>query len=171
MVHEALNKRIPYLDAFGKGLEVVGMKSSISHFPELLKPMFVSSNELNASDVLRLLKPHPSFDMTDDQLKVWKYFLAFLDQADATGKSICVHVAMFFIISMFISLELHTFLQYVTGCSAAVDPIHIMFTSSSDAISASTCSRQISLSTAISCEDIFIAAMKVVIQDVSFTTP
>lgn len=65
-------------------------------------------------------------------------------------------------------IELKAFVRYVTGSTATVGKITVSF--SEDTISASTCGRQLVLSTAVDHEDIFISAMKVVICDKSSFT-
>ena len=67
-------------------------------------------------------------------------------------------------------------MRFITGSPCLVDCISVKFAANegSEAISASTCSRRLTLSThAITegGEDIFLAAMKAVIGDTSFTMP
>ena len=57
MLHDALHKKKLFLDALGEGLEVFGVCSVIVAFPELFRPVFVSSESVKPSDVLSILKP------------------------------------------------------------------------------------------------------------------
>ena len=58
----------------------------ISHFPELMKPLFVSDGAVGATEVIELLKPRPSVSSMDEhQCRVWGYLLAFLNQASEAG--------------------------------------------------------------------------------------
>ena len=58
---DALHKQKIYLDAFANGLEVLGVKSLISQFPEVFKPLFISDGKVvEAKEVVKLLKPTPS---------------------------------------------------------------------------------------------------------------
>ena len=41
MVYDALQKRTAYLDALARGLEVLGVKTALSLFPEIFKAVFV----------------------------------------------------------------------------------------------------------------------------------
>ena len=41
MVYDALQKRTAYLDALARSLEVLGVKTLISMFPDVCKPSFV----------------------------------------------------------------------------------------------------------------------------------
>ena len=64
----------------------MGLKTMISHFPELMKPQFVSDGALGATEVIELLKPRPSVSSMDEhQCRVWGYLLAFLNQASEAG--------------------------------------------------------------------------------------
>ena len=41
VLHEALHKRKPFLDSFGDGLDVLGVRDMIYHFPDVfLRPLF-----------------------------------------------------------------------------------------------------------------------------------
>lgn len=87
ILYDALHKRRIYLDEFASGLEVLGLKTLISHFPETLKPLFVSTGELKAREVVELSKPNPSVSNMDEyQLRVWGYLLGFIDQASGAGR-------------------------------------------------------------------------------------
>ena len=68
---------------------------------------------------------------------------------------------------------LKPFIQFVTGSPIAVGSIAVTFDDSPDAeaISANTCGRQLTLSTAIQNKEIFIAAMTAIVPDTSFTMP
>ena len=83
VLYDALHKRRIFLDAIGNGLEVLGMRTLISHFPEVFKAAFVSSCRLGSNDVRELLKPVTNMDI--DQIRVWGYLLMFIDQANETG--------------------------------------------------------------------------------------
>ena len=83
VLYDALHKRRIFLDAIGNGLEVLGMRTLISHFPELFKAAFVSSGRLGSNDVRELLKPVTNMDI--DQIRVWGYLLMFIDQTSETG--------------------------------------------------------------------------------------
>ena len=86
ILYDALHKRIAYLDALVKGLEVLGVKNLISHFPEVLKPAFVSKGTVGATDVRRLLQPNPSTtEMDEKQHNVWQYLLSFIEGANHAG--------------------------------------------------------------------------------------
>ena len=70
--------------------------------------------------------------------------------------------------------ELKAFVQYVMGSLYLIDTITVVFANyeSAGAVSASTCSRQVSLSVNIKDKDKFITAMKAVIDDtMSLTMP
>jgi len=41
MLQEALYKRKPFLDSFSEGLQVLGVKDMIRHFPGVFKPAYV----------------------------------------------------------------------------------------------------------------------------------
>lgn len=42
ILYEALHKRKVFLDAFGEGMEVLGVLSLIQLFPEMMKPAFTA---------------------------------------------------------------------------------------------------------------------------------
>ena len=86
LLYDALHKRRIYLDAFANGLEVLGLKTVISHFPEPFKSVFVFSGIITSSDVIKMLHPKPSTADMDEGIKhVWKYLLTFLGAADERG--------------------------------------------------------------------------------------
>lgn len=86
LLYDALHKRRIYIDAFACGLEAVGVKTMISHFPELLKPLFVSTGIVKAKEVIKLLKSKPSVSaMDENQRSVREYLLAFINQASEAG--------------------------------------------------------------------------------------
>ena len=86
LLYDALHKRRIYLDAFASGLEVLGLKTVISHFPEAFKAAFVFSGKITSSDVIKMLHPKPSTADMDESIKhVWKYLLTFLGAADERG--------------------------------------------------------------------------------------
>ena len=72
-----------------------------------------------------------------------------------------------------ISLELMAFLQFITGAPAPVGRIFVTFDDNegAEAISVNTCGRQLILSTRIVEEDMFIAAIKALIMEQTFTMP
>ena len=86
VLYDVLHKRRIFLDAIGNGLEVLGMCTLISHFPEVFKAAFVSSGRLGSNDVRELLKPVTT-NIDIDQIRVWGYLLMFIDQASESGMS------------------------------------------------------------------------------------
>lgn len=54
--HDALQKRKVYLDAIALGLDEFKVLTAMKCFPELFEDMFVSLNEVLASDVLGMLR-------------------------------------------------------------------------------------------------------------------
>lgn len=60
-------------------------------------------------------------------------------------------------------------MQHNTGSPAIVGMIVVTFCESEEAISASTCGKQLVLSSLIKDKDIFFLALKAVISDTSFT--
>ena len=74
---------------------------------------------------------------------------------------------------MFVTVDLNAFLRFVTGSPYAVGMVVVMFEANDDAeaISANTCARQLSLSVKIHEEDVFVAAMMAVIEEITFTMP
>ena len=74
VLHEALHKLKPFLDSFGDGLQVLGVKDMICHFPEVFKSAFVFSGEVTPLDVLRILHPRPNEnEMNEGTKHIWKY--------------------------------------------------------------------------------------------------
>lgn len=70
-----------YLDALANGLEVLGVHSLITHFPDYY---------LKADDVIAMLKPQPVVSLMNDcEYRLWKfnYLNTFLYEADNKGKS------------------------------------------------------------------------------------
>lgn len=58
----------------------------ISHFPEILKPLFVYSGIVKAKHVIELLKPRPTVaSMDENQHRTWEYLLAFINQSSEAG--------------------------------------------------------------------------------------
>lgn len=57
MVYDALQKRTAYLDALSHGLEVLGVKTALSLFPEIFKAAFVSDGKVWPYQVMAMLKP------------------------------------------------------------------------------------------------------------------
>ena len=84
VLNEALNKRRIYLDAIATGLEVHGVKTLLSHFPELLKQLFVSSTKLEPNDVMKLLLSS-SITMDESQTRVWGYLQEFIEGCSEAG--------------------------------------------------------------------------------------
>ena len=75
-----------HLDALAAGLEVLGLKKLFSQFPQVCKPILVSSGVLDGESVRSLLRPQPKEnDMNTDELRVWKYLLFFIDNASEEG--------------------------------------------------------------------------------------
>ena len=67
--------------------------------------------------------------------------------------------------------DLHSFLQYVTGCPSIRSKIEVLLSSdpSVNAISANTCGDQLVLSTLINDEEVFQASMRAIIPNHGFT--
>ena len=89
IIYDALHKRTIYLDAFCAGLEVMGIKTMISLFPELCKPAFVADGAITSQRVTDMLKPHlpdKREDMNDDERRVWQYLVDFVSQANEEGR-------------------------------------------------------------------------------------
>ena len=71
IVYDALHKRSMYLDAIGKGLDVLKM---IALFPEQCKPAFVSDGTISAAIVTSLLKvteQRKDSELNDGEKRVW----------------------------------------------------------------------------------------------------
>ena len=86
LLHHALHKRRAYLDSFASGLDVMGVKEMIVLFPHKMKQLFVSDGVVNTNKVGNLLRPNPPImKMNGPQLRVWRYLLAFINQADEQG--------------------------------------------------------------------------------------
>ena len=80
------DKRRLHLDALAKGLEVLGVKKLFLYFPEVCKPVLVSSGVIDGESVMNLLRPQPKEkDMNMNELRVWKYLLCFIDNATEEG--------------------------------------------------------------------------------------
>ena len=69
--------------------------------------------------------------------------------------------------------DLKAFVCYVTGSPVPVGKIIISFAegAEAEAIAANTCGRQLTLSSVIQDKQSFIAAMRAIIFDISFTMP
>ena len=67
----------------------------------------------------------------------------------------------------------NTFLQFVTGSPYAIGKIGVTFEENDDAeaISANTCGKQLTLSANICEEEVFVAAMMAIIEEITFTMP
>ena len=77
-----------YLDALANGMEVLGVHSLITNFPDHFKQAFVSDGSLKADDVIVLLKPEPVVSLMNDcEYRLWSYLNTFLYKADSKGKS------------------------------------------------------------------------------------
>ena len=86
MVYDALHKRSAYLDAFARGLEIMGIKTLLNMFPEECKQAFVWSGGVRAYDVISMITPIPSTAfMLPMQRKVWGFLLNFLNRAEEEG--------------------------------------------------------------------------------------
>lgn len=65
---------------------MLGVKGLFSQFPEVCKPVLVSSGVLDGESVRSLLKPQiKEKDMNTDELRVWDYLLCFIDNASEEG--------------------------------------------------------------------------------------
>ena len=93
------HKRRLHLDALAAGLEVLGIKKLFSQFPEVCKPILVSSGMLNGEIVRNLLRPVPKEnDMNMDECRVWKYLLCFINNANEEGMTYaCVFMLLQFL--------------------------------------------------------------------------
>ena len=84
-----------YLDALANGLEVLGVHSLISHFPDQFKQAFVSDGSIKPDDVITLLKPEPMVSMmNENEYRLWNYLKTFLYKADNKGKSMHIHYGL-----------------------------------------------------------------------------
>ena len=89
LLYDALHKRRIYLDAFASGLEVFGLKTIISHFPEVFKAAFVCSGRVTSSNVIKMLQPNPNAaNMNENVKRVWEYLMTFLNGATEKGIAI-----------------------------------------------------------------------------------
>ena len=97
VLHEALHKLKPFLDSFGDGLQVLGVKDMICHFPEVFKSAFVFSGEVTPLDVLRILHPRPNENEINEGTKhIWKYVTTFIEAADSDGNIELVYKMLFY---------------------------------------------------------------------------
>ena len=72
------------------------MKTLISTFPLVMKSAFVSDGKIGSEDVRRKLSPNPGvLIMDENQLHVWEYLLAFIDQADEKGLFVTMHTCTY----------------------------------------------------------------------------
>ena len=86
MVYDALQKRTAYLDALARGLEVLGVKTLISLFPEICKPAFVSDGKVKPYQVVAMLRPAVDInEMNVNQRKVWGFLLNFVNKIEEAG--------------------------------------------------------------------------------------
>ena len=84
--HCSAHKRKPFLDSFSDGLQVLGVKDMICHFPEVFKPAFVFSGGVTPLDMLKILHPRPRENEINESTKrVWKYVTTFIEAADSDG--------------------------------------------------------------------------------------
>ena len=69
--------------------------------------------------------------------------------------------------------DLKAFLQFITGCGIPIEKIVVAFVShaNSEAIAAKTCGRQITLSSLIKDEDLFITGLLAIIPGRCYTMP
>ena len=89
MVHDALQKRSAYLDAFANGLDVFGLKCLISLFPEVCKPAFVWDGKIRPLQVASMMNPIPTIKSMDpNQKRIWEYLMKFVDSAEEAGEII-----------------------------------------------------------------------------------
>ena len=85
-MYDALQKRTAYLDALARGLEVLGVKSLISLFPEICKPAFVSDGKVSPHQVVAILRPSVNIsEMDDHQRSVWGFLLNFVNKIEEAG--------------------------------------------------------------------------------------
>ncbi len=85
-MYDALQKRSAYLDAFARGLEVLGVKTLLNMFPEECKKAFVWDGRVRACEVASMMSPVPSTDyMWPNQKKVWEYLMKFTENAKEGG--------------------------------------------------------------------------------------
>lgn len=119
ILHEALYKRKPFLDSFSDGLQVLGVRDMICHFPNIFKPAFVFSGHVTPADVLKILHPKPDESGMDENTKrVWKYVTLFIEAADSDGNIWLVF--KYHCDAVYFHTELKAFLQFVTGAPAPV---------------------------------------------------
>jgi len=86
ILHEALHKRKPFLDSLADGLQVLGVRDMICHFPDVFYKTFVFSGEVTPSEVLAILKPLPDEkEMNKNAKRVWKYVMEYIEDADSHG--------------------------------------------------------------------------------------
>ena len=69
--HHALGKRIPMLDQFGRGLNVMGLLDVVQSFPEKCKQIFVqTSEEVGVTSVKEAMVIFSVKDETEEKLKL-----------------------------------------------------------------------------------------------------
>lgn len=86
LLHDALHKRRGHLDAIASGLEVLGVKTLISHFPHIMKRAFVCAGKVSSNDVGRMFRPNPTvMKMDKEQFCVWEFLLGFFNEAAESG--------------------------------------------------------------------------------------
>ena len=92
--------------------------------------------------------------------------IAFAEDANSYG-NIMNCVITLFLFTFNLHTDLQAFLKFVTGRPEPIGQVFVTFEDDegADAISANTCGRQISLSTHIEEQSLFIAAIKALIQD------
>ena len=144
MLHEVLYKRKPFLGSFSEGLQVLGVRVMIRHFPDVFKPAFVFSGQVTPADVLKILQSRPDEgEMSENIKRVWEYVQSFVEAADSDGNVYIIVQSCL----MHIFLELMAFLQFIiTGAPVPVGQIFVTF-DDNEAISVNTCGRQLILST------------------------
>ena len=136
----------------------------------MFKPAFVFSGQVTPADVLKILQPRPDEgEMSDNIKRVWEYVQSFVEAADNDGNIYIIFQSCL----MYIFLELMAFLQFITGAPAPVGRIFVTFDDNegAEAISVNTCGRQLILSTHIVEKDMFIAVVKALIMEKTFTMP
>ena len=72
------------MDSFADGLEVFGLKSGISAFPDLFQELFLASDTCSPEDILSIL--HLSDLESDDEAKVAGYLKTAIRRLSESGK-------------------------------------------------------------------------------------
>jgi len=86
VLHEPLHKKKPFLDSLGDGLQVLGVRDMICHFPSVFLKAFVYSGKVTSAEVLKILKPIPhESEMDENNKRVWKYVTGYIEDANSQG--------------------------------------------------------------------------------------